>query len=239
MTKDQFDRILSDAKSLYWERADADTRAEFVSKAKANIEFEKELLRKQEAELPGIYWYKLQTGSNVLRLVTVPFQYRAHEQYVERDHLAHHQKLKCAADGNKGGVCALCDNGHPARPRWVIGALINSAGNKPYYLDIDWKIFQGIKNLAQEPEWGDPTQYNINIQLNWNESYTSKDYVVIPYPKSALNDLEKVEAERFSKDRMTRMVEPISDDELSNMIMNDNFVTVKSVEPQLLGSGDE
>ncbi len=226
MTKDQFDRILSDAKSLYWEKADAETRADFVSKAKANFEFEVEFLRKQEAErlaaAPIIYWCKLEIGTNVVRLVTKPYQYLTHEEYVSEGDASFGQRLKCSAPF---GRCALCDAGHKATPRWMFGIISRRFGNRVYYLDLGFKEFFLIQKLAQYQDWGDPTTYDINISVDQYDLSVA----VIPHPKTELSEQDKELVKLISLDQMKLMSEPISPDILSNIIMDGRNVLVKSI----------
>lgn len=128
-------------------------------------------------------WLRLEDGSNVIRLVTQPFQYLVHKGIKKKGDKGFGQKVKCS---KVHGSCPLCEMGLKAGPRWFLG-VIDRKSNSYRVLDVSYQVFSQIRKLARKTEvWGDPTKYDIDICVDKNGGPTGY-YSVQPIPHKPLS----------------------------------------------------
>ena len=135
-------------------------------------------------------YLRLQDGPNRIRIVTKPFQYLAHTYKKEGDK-GFGQKVYCSAPM---GSCPLCEKGDKAKRRWLVG-VIDRKTSTFKILDIGYSVFQNIKSLTNDPDWGDPSNYDIDLVVDRNGG-ASGYYKTNPKPAKPLSvaDLELIEA---------------------------------------------
>ena len=138
------------------------------------------------ADLGGSDYMNLDEGSNVVRIITSPYQFYSHWAI---DSAGVNRKVRCALDG-----CPLCQNGERAVARWVFG-VINYKTHKPAIIEIGPQIFKQIHALSKNIKWGDPRRYSIDIIRQPKGSQPL--YCVTPEPKEAITDEEKAMAKEF------------------------------------------
>lgn len=125
---------------------------------------------------------RLEKGSNVLRVITSPFQYTVHRYKKEGD-VGFGQRVMCSA---ANGSCSLCALGDKAKRRWLLGVVDRKT--KAYkILDIGISVFKAIQQLTRDDEWGEPIKYDIDIKVDPNGGATNYYNVMpkIPKPLSA------------------------------------------------------
>lgn len=129
---------------------------------------------------------RLGPGSNIVRLVTDPFQYYQHKYKIPGDKGYGH-RIACSG---ANGVCAVCKKGDKPKRRWLIG-VIDRKTSTYKILDIGWSVFKGIKTYAEDEDWGDPSRYDIDIVVDPNGGATNY-YTVVAKPAKPLsaNDLK-------------------------------------------------
>lgn len=149
-----------------------------------SITFEEVVKEKPQVNYPFL---KLQVGSNLVRFLTKPYQYKAHN-FIVNGKPSYGQKLQCP---NYDGAdpCPLCKEGHSSKSRWMIGVLARST-NCIYILDINTDIFCQVQNLSRELVWGNPETYDMNINFSYDYESNKEKHVVVPYPKSELTSNE-------------------------------------------------
>ena len=125
---------------------------------------------------------RLQSGSNVVRIITKPYQYIVHKWKEEGDK-GYGDKVRCSMFH---GSCPLCEQGDIPKPRWYIG-VIDRKTQSAKILDMSSAIFQAIQKLNRQEAWGDPGTYDIDITVDKNAGATGY-YTVMPMPKTALTD---------------------------------------------------
>lgn len=128
-------------------------------------------------------WLRLEGGSNVVRLVTLPHQYIVHKGVKAVGDKGYGQKVNCSNPDGKGS-CPLCDKGLKAGQRWFLGVIDKT--NTYKILDISHQVYSQIKNLARSTVWGDPMKYDIDIVVNKNGGPTGY-YSVQPIPHKPLS----------------------------------------------------
>lgn len=132
-----------------------------------------------DADLGGNDFMTLEEGSNIVRLVTSPYQF-----YVSwtQDASGQNRKIRSAGEG-----CPLVQRGDKIQPRWYVGVLDRKSG-QPKILEVGRQIFQQIVALRKRDKWGDPRGYDINIERQPKGSQPL--YVVMPEPKEKLTEEE-------------------------------------------------
>jgi hypothetical protein len=128
----------------------------------------------------------LQEGDNIVRVFTNPYQF--HVAWV-KDTSGANRKIRSALEN-----CPLVKAGHKIQPRWYIGVLDRKSG-QPKILEISTQVYLGIKNYFSDPNWGDVTQYDLNVKRGPKGSQPL--YTVIGYPPKTLNAEDVALIERF------------------------------------------
>ena len=126
---------------------------------------------------------RLDPGPNEVRLVTAPFQYLVHK--VKKDPTNPKdfgQKVSCSAIY---GSCIICEAGDAAKPRWFYGVISRKTGTYKI-LDVSFAVFSTIRKLARNVKLGDPTKYDLNIEVDKNGGATGY-YSVQALPKEPLS----------------------------------------------------
>lgn len=125
---------------------------------------------------------RLEKGSNVIRVITPPFQYIQHRYKREGDP-GYGQRVMCSITH---GSCPLCALGDKAKRRWLLGVI--DRRTKAYkVLDISIAVFKQVQALTRDDEWGDPSRYDVDIKVDPNGGATGYYTVTpkIPKPLSA------------------------------------------------------
>lgn len=192
---------------------------------------------------------RLDEGPNELRLLTKPFQYFVHKYKKEGD-AGFGQKVHCSAIH---GSCPLCATGDKAKPRWLLG-VISRKTNTYKILDISFAVFSAIRKYAKNPKFGDPTKYDINVEVDKNGGATGY-YSVQALPKEPLSAADQVIKDKdVDEDDLKRRVTPPTADLVQKRIDKINgatngaaapatksasAVTTKAVTPAVSMSDDE
>ena len=162
---------------------------------------------------------RLDEGANEVRLVTQPFQYLVHKYKKEGDP-GFGQKVQCSAIH---GSCPLCANGDNAKPRWLLG-VISRKTNTYKVLDISFAVFGAIRKLAKNPKKGDPTKYDINIEVDKNGGATGY-YTVQSYDKEPLSATDQAIKDSADLDDLKRRVTPPTPEKVQERINKIDGVT--------------
>jgi hypothetical protein len=163
---------------------------------------------------------RLDEGTNEVRLLTQPFQHFVHKFKKEGDP-GFGQKVQCSAIH---GSCPLCATGDKAKPRWLLG-VISRKDNTYKILDISFAVFSQIRKFAKNAKFGDPTKYDINIEVDKNGGATGY-YSVQAYSKEALSAADQViKDSKVDMDDLKRRVSPPAADIVQKRIDKINGVT--------------
>lgn len=138
---------------------------------------------------------RLQPGSNIVRLLTVPYQYHQHKKVFDNDTKGKYgRRINCAGAG-----CPVCAMGDKAKRRWLVGVIDRRSGMYKI-LDIGFAIFKGIQLLAQDSDWGNPEDYDCDISAH-PENPATNYYGVVAKPKKPMSaaDLAIKDAIDFSE----------------------------------------
>lgn len=145
---------------------------------------------------------RLNPGSNVIRLLTLPHQYHQHK-YLPQGGKKFGYRVNCSA---ANGGCALCEKGDKAKRRWFLG-VVDRKTNMYKILDIGFSVFKSIQTYAKDEAWGDPSKYDFDIVVDPNGGATGY-YTVVAKPPKALTASDIVLREENDPEELARRVTP-------------------------------
>lgn len=147
---------------------------------------------------------KLVNGQNQLRIVGKPSLIEIHwEKGID----GQQKKVICPGAG-----CPICKAGHAPMARYQVQVIDKTSGDgKVKVLEGGPTIFNAIKNFAMDPDFGDPTQYDLKIKKEGSGRETK--YTVIAAPqKKPLTNQEKdavANAKPLSEVNKTKTIDEI------------------------------
>jgi hypothetical protein len=163
---------------------------------------------------------RLGEGPNEMRLITQPFQYLVHKYKKDGD-TGFGQKVQCSAIH---GSCPLCSVGDKAKPRWLLG-VISRKDNTYKILDISFAVFSQIRKYAKNAQrFGDPTKYDINVEVDKNGGATGY-YSVQALNKEALSATDQLIKDSVDIDDLKRRVTPPTPEQVQKRLDKINGLT--------------
>lgn len=147
-----------------------------------------------------LQYMKFVNGPNKVRIVFEPKRYITHK-FKEEGDTGFGDWVKCSMPVHN--ACPLCDavkrmeksnskeikdlaKANKPKKRWLVGA-IDRKTNQFRILDISSAIYDQIKSLNQDDEWGDPREYDINIVMN-DKNPPATFYKVNPGSRKPLSE---------------------------------------------------
>ena len=168
---------------------------------------------------------RLDEGANEIRLLTQPHQYLVHK-YKKNGDTGYGQKVQCSAIH---GSCPLCAQGDKAKPRWLLGVISRKTGTYKI-LDISYMVFSAIRKLNKNAKFGDPTKYDINVEVDKNGGATGY-YSVQAYSKEPLSAADQDIKDKIDFDDLKRRVTPPTPENVQKRIDKINGVTSDASAP--------
>lgn len=129
---------------------------------------------------------KLEQGHNVVRVFTLPYQFQV---CWLKDASGANRKLRPALKD-----CPLAMRGEKIQTRWYVGA-VNRKTNRAEILEIGQQILNQIKALADDPDWGKPINYDIDIVRGPKDSQPL--YNVVSKPPKPLSEEDQALIKAF------------------------------------------
>lgn len=131
-------------------------------------------------------YMRLESGNNLLRIVTRPHQYMVHN-YKEEGDSGFGDRILCS---RYHGACPVCEKDDKPKRRWLLG-VIERKTQTSKILDISVAVFKAIQELSRDEDYGDPVKYDIDVKVDKQGGATGY-YTVIPKPPKPLSaaDLE-------------------------------------------------
>jgi hypothetical protein len=134
---------------------------------------------------PTANYLKLQNGENKMRVVSAPSKIELHwEETVD----GAKKRIVCI-----GAKCPICKKGKSPQIRFQVKVL-DRADGEVKVLECGKQIISSIKNYAVDPDYGDPTKYDIKIKKEGTGRDTK--YSILPSPNKGdltSEELAKVE----------------------------------------------
>lgn len=126
---------------------------------------------------------KLKDGSNIVRIVTDPYQYIVHKSIKREGDPGFGRKIPCSKSETETN-CPLCELGSQPASRYYFG-VIDRSTNSYKVLDVSWSTLQDIKGFVNQKIWGDVTKYDLNILKD--PKHPTKYYTIQANPHTPLS----------------------------------------------------
>jgi len=157
----------------------------------------------------GSDFMKLTEGDNVVRIITKPYQFQVAWL---KDSGGVSRKVRSALSKD----CPLVKRGEKLQKRWYVG-VIERRSTACRILEVSSQIMAGIKNHADDSDWGDPRGYDVNIKRGAPGSQPL--YSVLAKPKKPISDEDKAKVEAFLKATdFQKMVKPPAPEEVAERL---------------------
>jgi len=134
-------------------------------------------------------YLRLEQGSNVVRVLTKPHEYLCHQWKVNPADPGFGSRV----NSSKFHGSDVLEEKYGSKPkrRWMLYVIDRKTASVKL-LDISKSVFDGIRELVRDTEdWGDPSQYDIDIKVDKQGGATGY-YKVVPKSKKPMSpaDLE-------------------------------------------------
>lgn len=135
----------------------------------------------------------LKEGENLVRIVEGPEVFKTH--WVQTAHYPKGIGLKCPGSQ----ICPLCQMGEGTQERAMFTVIDRSAKGKVEVklLDAPKTVAIGLKSLALNPNWGDPSRYDVTITKDSTGNFTR--YTSVPNPIVELTPDERNAVAEFQQ----------------------------------------
>lgn len=134
-----------------------------------------------------------------LRIISAPYQ--------GREHKIGNAQFKCTHDP---AACLFCKNGFPSIPYWILGC-IDRAANDLFMWKISFDLFKELRELARNPDIGDPQGYDIELNR------IDEKFMVCCKRKTELTSQDLSLKERLDIDFLKNYVNPASREEMDRL----------------------
>lgn len=187
----------------------------------SDLEFEAKKNKKFVKKDTSQDYLKLVNGHNVVRIVTDPYRYVFHNwkpgdaksggDWVDPKKASQYgETIKCS---KPHGDCPLCNLKDRPKEKFYIGVLVD---NQVKILDAASGIVQKIKLLKDNPKWGSPLGYDVDIVKN-ADAEPANIYNVVPDGGPYALTPEQLEIiEKFDLSKLETMVTPPTPDKVLN-----------------------
>ena len=155
---------------------------------------------------------RLDSGSNLVRILTEPHQYLVHK-YKEKNDPGFGDKIMCSAFH---GSCPVCELGDRPKRRWFVG-VIDRKTQTYKVLDMSPAIFKSVQEFNRDEDYGNPTGYDIDIKVDKTGGPTGY-YTIIPKPPKPLTQEDMEVRNNAEVDDLKRRCAPPTPDAVSERL---------------------
>ncbi len=150
-----------------------------------------------------VQYMKFVNGDNKIRIVIDPKRYITHK-FKEENDPGFGDWVKCSMPLHK--ACPLCARKDKPKKRWLVGCIDRKSGQFRI-MDISSAIYDQIKSLYQDEEWGDPKDYDLNIVMN-DKNPPATYYKVNPRSKKPLSEADLAVLKSVNEEDLLRRCTP-------------------------------
>lgn len=167
--------------------------------------------RKSQKDL----FLRLDNGDNVVRIITKPHEYLVHTVKLDPKEPGFGHRIMSSQFHGSDPLTEPPYNSKPKR-RWYIGVIDRKTASYKI-LDMSTQVFKGIQELVRDEEWGDPSQYDVNIKVD-KEGGPSSYYNVIPKNKKPLSSADLEIRQNVDLEELKRKCTPPTPEEVLKKI---------------------
>lgn len=185
-------------------------------------------VKQQSGQRKDLYM-RLQDKNNVVRMVTKPYQYTVHRYKTNESDPGFGERIMSSL---YHGRDPLMERGLKPKRRWLVG-IIDRRTQSYKILDMSVSVFKSIQELVRDEDWGDPTQYDIDIKVDKNGGPTGY-YTVIPKSKKPLSAADLDIKSQVDLDDLKRRCTPPTPEQVEELI---KAIDAKSASNKNSGTG--
>jgi len=133
---------------------------------------------------------RLSDGNNVVRIITAPAKYwqvkflDGKSQYGKR--------VNCAFPAVDKSECPTVQAGYKPKKRYLAGVIDRSEeGGAIKLFDMSVLVYEQLQAFKEDPEYGLPNLYDINIRYNPRAASPGGFYNVVPRPPKPLTEADQ------------------------------------------------
>lgn len=185
-------------------------------------------VKQQSGQRKDLYM-RLQDKNNVVRMITKPHEYTVHRYKTNPDDPGYGERVMSSL---YYGRDPLIEKGLKPKRRWLVG-IIDRRTQSYKILDMSVSVFKSIQELVRDEDWGDPTQYDIDIKVDKNGGPTGY-YTVIPKAKKPLSAADLDIKSQVDLDDLKRRCTPPTPEQVEELI---KAIDAKSANNKKSGAG--
>lgn len=135
-----------------------------------------------------IEFVRLKEGNNSLRIITAPAKYWFVK--FEDGKSQYGRRVNCAYPAVPRDECPTVKAGYKPKKRYLTGVIVrNAEGEDEVKLfDMSVLVYEQLQAFKDDPEYGTPDQFDINVRFNPKAASPGGFYTVIPRGKKPLSE---------------------------------------------------
>ncbi len=151
-------------------------------------------------------YLRLEQGSNLVRLVTKPYEYLVHQNWkINPTDAGYGHRVMSSLFYDGKDILKEKYNSTPKR-RWLVGVICRKTQSYKL-LDISKSVFEGIRECVRTEEYGDPLNYDLDIKVD-KQGGPASYYRVLPKPPKPLSPADLEIKQNVDLDDLKRRVTP-------------------------------
>jgi len=179
-------------------------------------------------------YMKLDNGDNVVRIITKPHEYTLYRYKTNKDDPGYGTRILAPVGYDSD---PLKEKGLKPQRRWLVGVI--SRRTQAYnILDLSPQAFKGIQELVRDEDWGDPSQYDLNIKVD-KQAGPSGYYTIIPKSKKPLSAADLELKQQVDLDDLKRRCTPPTPEQVIERIKAIDEKSNGGTEATATTEGDE
>jgi len=134
-----------------------------------------------------IPFLKLKDGKNIMRIIAGPYRYNHIKFKLNKDDKGFGERINCSWPlEDDPGVKA----GFSPKHRYMVGVISREEDeNRVRIYDMSVLVYQHLQQLKDDVEWGNPTEFDINVRKN-SKAPAAGYYTVLPRNKAPLSEAD-------------------------------------------------
>jgi hypothetical protein len=156
-------------------------------------------------------YVKFKIGENKLRIVSDVYESLRHQLKINDQF----KNIACPKTLDRTAPCPICSMGDKPKDRWIV-KVIDRSSNTVKILESGHMIFGQLSSLNENPEYGDPREFDITITRKGEKLDT--EYNVIPARVNSKLTAEEIKMVKDDKFDLELYTTPRTEGELKEIL---------------------
>lgn len=144
-----------------------------------------------DSDVKKIDFVRLKEGNNTLRIITPPAKY----WFVKFDDGKSQfgRRVNCSYPSVPKEECPTVKAGYKPKKRYLTGVIVRNADgdDEVKLFDMSVMVYEQLQSFKDDPEYGTPDQFDINVRFNPKASSPGGFYSVIPRGRKPLSEVDQ------------------------------------------------